>query len=83
MKKTLNTLFFIINLFDIFSPIKFAHIHDLDNNQFKFLKKIAHIKNLNISKDSIMQLKNLVNFDSLQLRHQLINIMFVFDLLKV
>ncbi|KAF0761997.1 Uncharacterized protein FWK35_00003564 [Aphis craccivora] len=55
----------------IWSQSLSSHIHDLDNIQFKFLKRIAHMKNIPISKNSITPVQKLVNIDSLQLRRQL------------
>jgi len=66
----------------IWSQSLSSHIHDLDNIQFKFLKRIARMKNIPISKNSFTPVQKLVNIDSLQLRRQLFDIMFVYDLLN-
>jgi len=65
----------------IYSRSLTTHIHDLDNIQLNCLKRISHMKDLPISKDSIMPVKHLVNIDSLQLRRLLFD-MFVYDLLN-
>lgn len=55
---------------------------ELDNVQNKFPKNISYKLNLSFSRDSIIPLQESLNLDSLLLRQNLTNIMFIFDILN-
>ncbi|KAF0760449.1 MI domain-containing protein [Aphis craccivora] len=55
---------------------------DLDNLQFKFLKRIAHVICYNLSHCSVKHLQDSIEVHYLEVRRNLADIMFIFDILN-
>lgn len=55
---------------------------ELGNVQNKFLKNISYKLNLPFSRDSVISLQESLDLDSLSLRRNLTDIMFIFDILN-
>ncbi|KAL4104570.1 hypothetical protein QTP88_019865 [Uroleucon formosanum] len=51
-------------------------------DKYTFLKRVAFITHCTISRDSFFLVQNSIGIDSLNVRHDLIDIMFVYDILN-
>ncbi|KAF0682225.1 Uncharacterized protein FWK35_00037378, partial [Aphis craccivora] len=58
------------------------YINELDNVQFKFLKRISYITNIHITRDTVNTIENYLSLDSLNIRRQIADIMLVYDILN-
>ena len=58
------------------------YINDLDNVQYKFLKRIAYVSNIHITRDTVNVVENFLSLDSLSVRPKLADIMLVYDILN-
>lgn len=59
-----------------------TYINDLDNVQYKFLKRISYLSNIPLSRDSLHLTQDYIGLVSLSLRRKLTDIMFVYDLIN-
>jgi hypothetical protein len=59
-----------------------TYINNVNNIQFKFLKKIAYLIHGQISRDSFHLVQDSINIDSLQIRRNILDIMFIYDILN-
>jgi len=74
-KKLYNSLVIWSNNYSTFS-------NKLNNIQYKYLKTVAFITQCTISRDSFLLVQYSLGIDSLNIRRDLIDIMFVYDILN-
>jgi hypothetical protein len=60
----------------------FKYINDLDNVQYKFLKKISYITNIHITRNTVYIIEKFLSLDSLNVRRQIADIMLLYDILN-
>jgi hypothetical protein len=65
----------------IWSCIYSTYINDLDNVKYTFLKRISYLSNIPLSRDSLHLTQDYIGLVLLSLRHKLIDVMFVYDLI--
>jgi len=58
------------------------YINELDNVQYKFLKRISYITNIHTTRDTVNIIENFLSLDSLNIRCQIADIMLVYDILN-
>lgn len=66
----------------IWSSNYLKYKNELNNVQHKFLKKIGHVSNLQIIKNTVNVVENFLRLDSLSVRHKLTDVMLVYNILK-
>lgn len=59
-----------------------TYLNDLNNVQYKFLKRIAYVTHCAISRDSFLLVQDSIGLVSLTIRRDLIDIMYVYDMLN-
>jgi len=59
-----------------------TYLNDLEAVQYKFLKRIAYVSNMPISSNLFKPVQHSIGLDSIDLRRQLSDLLFIYDLLN-